>query len=100
MHHGVERLRCGSELLQAQLGQCTLKTLSHCLERTLELTVLTCSLDVIENGQQFRYDRPHCHIPDDFAIAIDALAVVRVFGVHPLQVVRELSNLHLVLGNL
>ena len=98
MHHGVERLRCGTELLQAHLGQCALKALAYGLERTLEFAMLTCSLDVIENRQEFGHDRTDCHLLDEVAIAIDALAVVRVFGVHPLQVVREFSDLHLDLG--
>lgn len=100
MHHGVEWLRCGTELLQAHLGQCVLEAFAHGLERTLEFAMLTCSFDVIENWQEFGHDRTNCHLLDEVAIAIDALAVVRVFGVHPLQVVRELGDLHLDLGYL
>ena len=88
----IERVTDLAVLLQAQTRDRRLERLGDRLEGTVEVAVVAGATDVVENGQQISERRTDGELLDGFPIALDALAIVGVFGVHTLQVGGELDD--------
>ena len=58
-----------------------------------ELAVFACPADVIENRQQRRQRVTDGEVAYGFAVTFDALAVVGVLGLHPLEIGGSLGQL-------
>ncbi|OLT28662.1 hypothetical protein BJF83_14930 [Nocardiopsis sp. CNR-923] len=88
----VELLARLGVALQAQLGGHGLQSVADRLEAPRELVVLTGAPDVVQDRQQFADDLGGGHLADGHAVALDALAVVRVLGLDSLDVVGEFDD--------
>ena len=86
--------------LQAQPGADGLQRLAHSLECTLELTVLSRTINVIQHGEEISKNPSDRHIAGGLAVAIHALAIVRILGVHPAQVICEFNDLGIHRGEI
>lgn len=89
----IERLIRKAVDLQTQPGAGGLERLTDGFEGTLEFTVLTRAINVVQHGEQIGEHPTDRHIAGGLAVAIHPLAVVRVLGVHSPQVICEFNNL-------
>jgi len=99
MDSGIEGLVGCAELLQAQLDQGILKCLANTLESALEFAMFTGPIYIIHNRQQGRNDRANCHLFDEFPVAIDSAAIIRILSMDSLEIIRQFSQLALDAGD-
>jgi hypothetical protein len=82
-----------SEAGQSELGDRSVESLGDLPKSTLELTVLARPTDVIEDRKQGDQRIADGEVTDRFAVTFDALAVVGVLGLHPLEIRGSLGYL-------
>src|SRR6478735_4789700 len=87
VHVGVELLAGLAETLDAETAERRLELVGDGRERaTGEVAGLAGHVDVVEDRQQRLDDAAHRGVTDDLAVAVDALLVVDVLGLQPLEV--------------
>src|SRR6478735_4149918 len=87
VHVGVELLAGLAETLDAETAERRLELVRDGRERTAgEVAGLAGHVDVVEDRQQRLDDAAHRGVTDDLAVTVDALLVVDVLGLQPLEV--------------
>jgi hypothetical protein len=89
----VERVAGLAEALHAELGQGALELVRDGGERpALQVAVLTRQVDVIQHRQQRLDDAADRRVMVQLTVTVDALLVVDVLGLQPLQVAGQVSS--------
>src|SRR5689334_21205710 len=99
VHVGVELLAGLTEALDTVATERGLELVGDGRERAGgEVAGLARHVDVVEDRQQRLDDAAHRRVADDLAVAVDALLVVDVLGLQPLQVREQRRGHALLLG--